>query len=837
MPARAFIIAIEDYKKGNFLESLTGVNEGAAVFVRWLVERKGVKPADIVCCAGKKFSAGPVFKKPTAGTTRPEIVAELARVLKDWANKTEEFYFYFSGHGFSYADSPWEKAVDILAASDFKDLETGGAACLRLSEIQSKLRHSLGPRHHYFFIDACRNQIPSESIAPATTGLGFPVSDLGNPSVYKLFSTAPGALSHTTSGFTSALVESLSGRGRAKGLRARKMYVIFDLLCEHMKKKVEGQEIDFEREGSGEGYILELNPIPKSTCVVKVAGAKPTDEFTLTFTDFKDLTLERKFKGDSYKLDIFPDDYSIRITHPTAKVIQKEPPPADYLDLYDPRELKFEMRPRTVARRSPGPQVGKTGDSILFGKYRGSETKSGGDEELLILSEDDILGIIEGAGKAGEGRRGSGGELRGGAPPPAPQPSAPPTDQGPPKPARLRVKGTSALHTGIEVRSISTGAVIRGVDSLDALVPPGDYEAKLRERGVTVERRRLTLKAGQTQDVDLMARPVSKVHEQIVKAVKGSKVAGATIYLERYLGPMVNRELKLWLSIIGASRIVSAPSQHVNLSALPLESFEDMREGETAAYVLAGFEKTGGEFSVGLSEGAEVAWEPLRAVEGLESIYERRLRPGRTGARLMSLKMPGRPALTFATYCLPNRVTFFALAEDEDGRLNVHQFLLPVHHLINYFAPETRPHVGRNVLGVVRTMCLAQGQFARKRSVEEHLKTTDKSVWNNLVERKWLDPLMPLLVAYDIIRHGTAGQMKIMLEMLSGDLRRHFEGIPDVEAIAKLIGAQWSAPSAAPLLLDGVLAFDDMGEKQTLPLLPERLDYAGLWTSWRGAVS
>jgi chaperonin GroES len=37
----------------------------------------------------------------------------------------------------------------------------------------------------------------------------------------------------------------------------------------------------------------------------------------------------------------------------------------------------------------------KVGDKILFGKYSGTEIKVEG-EELLIMREEDILGIIEG---------------------------------------------------------------------------------------------------------------------------------------------------------------------------------------------------------------------------------------------------------------------------------------------------------------------------------------------------------------------------------------------------------------------------------------------------------
>src|SRR6187549_32833 len=47
----------------------------------------------------------------------------------------------------------------------------------------------------------------------------------------------------------------------------------------------------------------------------------------------------------------------------------------------------------------------KKGDRILFGKYSGSEIKLDG-EELLIMREDEILGIIERAGAATGSKKG-----------------------------------------------------------------------------------------------------------------------------------------------------------------------------------------------------------------------------------------------------------------------------------------------------------------------------------------------------------------------------------------------------------------------------------------------
>ena len=45
------------------------------------------------------------------------------------------------------------------------------------------------------------------------------------------------------------------------------------------------------------------------------------------------------------------------------------------------------------------PLAVKVGDRILFGKYSGNEIKIDG-EEFLIMREEDVLGILEGAAKS-----------------------------------------------------------------------------------------------------------------------------------------------------------------------------------------------------------------------------------------------------------------------------------------------------------------------------------------------------------------------------------------------------------------------------------------------------
>ena len=46
----------------------------------------------------------------------------------------------------------------------------------------------------------------------------------------------------------------------------------------------------------------------------------------------------------------------------------------------------------------------KVGDRILFGKYSGTEIKLDGDE-YVIIREEEILGVLEGAAKAAGGKK------------------------------------------------------------------------------------------------------------------------------------------------------------------------------------------------------------------------------------------------------------------------------------------------------------------------------------------------------------------------------------------------------------------------------------------------
>ena len=83
-------------------------------------------------------------------------------------------------------------------------------------------------------------------------------------------------------------------------------------------------------------------------------------------------------------------------------------PPAASSSPTPPRKSRWKAKSSPPAR-APATRTAssialdvKVGDRVLFGKWSGTEVKIDG-EELLIMKESDIMGIIEGA--AAKGRK------------------------------------------------------------------------------------------------------------------------------------------------------------------------------------------------------------------------------------------------------------------------------------------------------------------------------------------------------------------------------------------------------------------------------------------------
>jgi hypothetical protein len=386
----------------------------------------------------------------------------------------------------------------------------------------------------------------------------------------------------------------------------------------------------------------------------------------------------------------------------------------------------------------------------------------------------------------------------------------------------------------IQFENLGSGAVKTAQGALTSKVDPGDYEVKVRQGGRTIGRKRLNVKGGRLKlnMSDLVDVEPSPIRDQLVKVITQHEDPPIK-RLAKTLGSLSNWDLSLVLSMLGAARIVSVPTEYPWLSQLPLTSFVQMNAGDSPVYVLAAFDKTKGDFGVGVSDNENVAWQQMSKVRKL-GIHEQ-LIPAAPGPHLVSFKIPDQPPITYATHCLPNRATLVVFTKNLRGRLSLHQYILPIRSLFAFLQPEVLQYLASDPLQIVRLMFLAQIQFARKRPIfgKDGGPIQD---FTDLLYGKWLDPIMSLIGAYELIHQGALKNDPNTLNTMLNNLRKYFAGLPDTEAIAKVAGQRWDLPQGAPLLRESVLAFDETQEQRILPLPYDQVDYGSAWTSWRDMV-
>lgn len=770
MAIRGLIIAIEKYAAiQGFGSELPGTTAAGVAFRKWLIDTKKAAPENILFCTEDATAEG-----RTSGAAIDDLLEAIASLPQKGKDRTEQLYVFFSGHGFLFREDERKRAADVLLAADFSSLQspTAGRKVLRLDEVQLKLQRAMGPRDHFYFIDACRNQLGASQIDVTGTGLNLGLSSLGYPTVYTLYSTNRGAAAFVQSNFSGHLLTGLQGSGRAKVWRPtdeEEMEVNYFSLQEYVKEKLQGQESDTTKEGEGRGVILEIRPAPRYECTVEVAGARPDDEITLTLKNARGQQIGdgRTFKGPKFSFSESPDLYRLSLSC-RGRALEPESFKAD---LYDVCTARFTM-PVAEATRRGGP-------------ISMSPATRGGPR-----AEEEAAG-----------------------------------------PALLQVTGVPS--SALSVEDVSSGRQETLSEGVATPLPAGRYVVRMRDsEGVTVRRQEISLEPGKTESVDLSIRPGSPVREAILSYLPGYAYDQRTVSFSERLGPPIaDDDLGLWLAIVGASRIVDDPNSFSKLKDLPLASFEDVPPGGSTIYVLAGRDDlknlriaVQGPLEENFLEPLD--WQDSRQVQPRFAGFRHARIDHRPGPVFLSLAANQEVPLTVSSYCLPNRATL-VIAAAEDTGLRIQQYLLPLYHLTGNLDPEVREKLHGNPLEMVRFMALAQRQFARKRDLASGLRYEE---WEALLYGKWLDPIMAVLASYELVRRGRLGSMETVI----GNLRRFFAGLPDTEALASLSHQSFARPASVPLVLDGLLAVENYA--QLLPFPESKLDFTGPWTAWRGAV-
>jgi predicted RNA-binding protein with RPS1 domain len=753
---RGFIIAIENYPQiqQGFANELAGSTASALAFRNWLITTKKVDAADIHFCA----EAG--VEGRTAGVTRKEIGDEMVRLGIRGHDKTDQLYVFYCGHGFTFTDEQQNRREDVLICADFTTYGNAGESCFKLSEMQWFLLKRLGGRtsEHFYFIDACRTPARSSSIRLG--GLGrdpTPVSGLGEPAVFTLYSTQPGAQAAVANAFPSALIDGLNGKGRAKMWSENfpgQMVVLFRSLANYVERRILGQPVDESVLGRREGAILQIKPVPQYSCDVSIEGATKADQVSFELADAKQRVIDTgDFAGARHTLHSTPDLYDLKLTIPGAVVTNIDPLP---FELYENCEVRFQKS---------------------------------------------------------EGRTG-------GAPtPPAAHPVSP-------------VAFTLPRDSAATLHSFTTGETIALSSSgMHALIA-GDYVAKITDlEGTPIGRRSVTVRPGSTTSVDLTEFKSSPIRDALLSQIQGDHRSGAVDFSET-LGPLPDQDLGLWLSIIGASRIVPGASNFSKLKDLPLASFSDLVPGDTGVFVLAGFANPDTSFELGLEAAHEGIWFQPEAISGFPGLRQfKRTKVWERPAQPESQSMPitfhigDRTPITILSSMLPNRITLITLSIDEDGQQQIGQYLLPVEHLVGALPEQVRYLIkGRGYLRSTKFIAQAQRLFGKRRDIfVGHRRRT----LEELLYLKWFDPIIAIMAAYELIRTGERDKLGEVVE----NLEKFFPELPDTWAIKRLMNGD--APFRGwPIFSDGLLAFTEQFNE--LPYSADRLDYLSAWTLWRG---
>ncbi len=396
----------------------------------------------------------------------------------------------------------------------------------------------------------------------------------------------------------------------------------------------------------------------------------------------------------------------------------------------------------------------------------------------------------------------------------------------PPRLITLKVDGLTGAS--VQLRNVQTGEVLTHAADLYAQLPPGTYEAALIEEGTIVRSERLVLAPdAEAHYLDIGRRPAAPVRDAIAATLPQWAYTDRTVALSESLGHMASDDLALWLSILGASRI-EGPDDFSKLKDLPLMRFDDVPPGGSGVYVLAGLEGPAGLERVSVTPGAEPGWQRPRSVPGMAGMFEA-FAPGDPGARVVSFAVRGAGhAISLQTCCLPNRVTLIVVAQPAGGAIEFRQMMLVPSHLREELPFLVRERLGP-ALQVVRLIAASQRLFGRGESPEPPgADPRSRELWNLLLAGKWVDPMLAVVAGYALAREGRFDDAEVVVH----NLREYFAGLPDTEALARLTGQPHRRPESAPLILDGLVAFDDYA---SLAPVPEggSLDFRGPWTLWR----
>ncbi len=362
MSDRALIIAIWKYAgvQGLAPVTLDAVQPGAEKFYTWLTQTRNVPPANILVCSDGLTLPDHPASATIDGTSIPlvykstftEIAQAIGNLVSFAPNRTEDFFVYYAGHGFSYRGNPNDQGVSFLLTSDFVSPAVSGNACINIPLMQRSLSSTLSGKHHFHFVDACRNELAPSSINPqGNFGVAFQPSNNGSAPLFNLYSARQGDAANASPAFTNALVDGLRGDGRAKQWVDGELWVTFNRVTLYTAAVLSRK---LASEAGDQNDRIEIVPQPwTQNCRIVVQNNPSNGPYRLTVSQAGGLAQHFDIPAVPFTIPLSPSDNPYLLTLTQAGQSLRMVAPMGKIDMYSSCDVVFAPSPPPAATPQP----------------------------------------------------------------------------------------------------------------------------------------------------------------------------------------------------------------------------------------------------------------------------------------------------------------------------------------------------------------------------------------------------------------------------------------------------------------------------------------------------
>lgn len=294
-------------------------------------------------------------------------------------------------------------------------------------------------------------------------------------------------------------------------------------------------------------------------------------------------------------------------------------------------------------------------------------------------------------------------------------------------------------------------------------------------------------------------------------------------FSESLRGRVVDPDVAVWLALLGASRIVEDPQSFSKMRSVSLFDARESRP-PSALYVLS--DSPMPQQVQVASPFAPKPFESIPHESNIAGLWWAAADALEPGSHLLDVTVEDGERFSLATYTDVGRATLITLTR-RNGRLAIGQYVLPIAGRESDRGDSEEALrdaiASHGLLWWILYSAQAQRAFARHQRLE-----TDAtgSLWSYLLYGKWVDPVMSVIAAHELIRIGQLDHIGTVVT----NLRRHFPLLPDTEYLAQVVQMTANVQVGPPLILEAALGLG----WRSHPFSTERwLDYGGPWTLWR----